>query len=301
MDILSDKSIVTFTAKDSKAIATVLGLDEIMRGPKTPHGAIFQFDAKVAQEFEFFELGFVSLAYLEPERRTIVAMDEEGEVRLLDGDGVEAEYFAPPRGPMRCLKRIDDTLFAGGVSAQVFVRDAPGSWRDISPPQSPHDHLRLSMIESIDGYSKSEIYAAADNGVIWYYDGETWHAVETATNLAFYAIHCGSDGVVYAVGQMGILARGRGQEFEILPDDQEKADFWGVAYYEGTLYASSMRALMHLDDDNFFVPDVEAMDVGFTFYSLEVVDDVLWSVGEKHILARQGGAWSGFVNPEWVQ
>lgn len=301
MKILSDKSIVSFCGKNREKVATVLGLDKLMRGPKTPHGAVFEFNQEVAQELDFLELGLVSVAYLDSAGDVIVVMDELGEVRLLREGDTRKEHFLPSRGPMRSLRLIDGSLYAAGVSAQIFKRDPRGRWDDISPPQSAVETLRLSMIESIDGFSGQEIYAAADNGIIWYYDGKSWAAIETATNLAFHCITCGEDGVVYAAGQLGILARGRRNSFDLVPQERDLADIWGIAKFDDALYLTSMRAMLSLDENEVLVPVLAAMELGFTFYGLEAVDGVLWSVGEKDILKFDKEIWTKFVDPEWVQ
>lgn len=298
MRILSDKSIVTFCGKDKDHIAVILGLDQLLRAPvKTPHGALFEFDERVAQERAFFELPVVSVACL-PDGR-IVVLSEDGEVRISDGGELSEESFDPKLGPMRAIKQIGTTVYASGVSVQFFRREENGLWTDISPPRPEDEHLRRCIVESIDGFSEHEIYGSGESGIIWRFDGATWTAVPTPTNLSYYSIHCGEDGVVYAVGQLGLLARGRGDSFEIVSQDRDFADLWGVAHYRGKLYATSMRSILVLENDA-FVPVLEPMNIAMTFYGLDVAEGVMWSVGEKDILKLDGADWSRFVDPEWV-
>ncbi|MEM9793986.1 MAG: hypothetical protein AAF848_13670 [Pseudomonadota bacterium] len=299
MKILNDKSIVTFCGKTKDTIGVVLGLDQLMRAPeKVAHGALFEFDAEFAKELQFLELPLVSVAYLDDDE-TLVALSENGDIRLYGTTGLRSESFEPSLGPMRAVKLIGTKLFASGVSAQFFSREGDGTWTDISPPRATDSSLRSSIVESIDGFAENDIYGAGENGVIWRFDGENWAAVQTATNLAYYAIHCADNGVVYAVGQLGILARGRGDSFEIVPQNKEFADLWGVRLFEDALYTTSMRAMLTLEDDE-LVPVLPAMELAMTFYGLDVVDGVLWSAGEKDIIRFDGSKWSRFVDPEWV-
>lgn len=299
MIFLTDQSIVSFVPADRSRIAISTGLDAILTGPKTPHAGIFYVTETEARELAYFDLAIVGLAFADPGARELVALDEWGSVRLIRDDGIFEEGFYPKRGPMRHLRRVDGQLLASGTGAQVFRRDHDGVWREFGPPVDEHPEHRLSIIESIDGFASDDLYGAANQGVIWWYKAGRWRAVHCATNLAFYDIQCADDGLVYACGQLGVLAVGREDRFTLIAPESRLADLWGIARFDGKVYAASMRSLLELRDGS-LVPCMPAMDVAATFFGLRAADGVLWSVGQKDVIRFDGTDWAPIGEPEWV-
>lgn len=298
LELLKDKSVIAVAARDRNVIATAMGLDEIMRGPKTPHGGLFEMDFRQARERGFWNFSPVGLAYLGPEQ--LFVLGEWGEVRVLTADGEAEEQFTPARGPMRHLRAVGDVLVASGAACHVFVRSPQGQWLDIGPSPEDFPDLRLSIFESIDGFAPDDLYAAGSDGHVWHYDGAAWTHVDLPTNLALHDIHCAPDGKVYACGQTGILARGRGDAFELIVPDDPLNDLWGVRLFNDVVYAASVRALLQLGEAG-LEPCLDAMEVSNTFYFLSEADGVLWSAGEKNVIRFDGTTWLPVEEAVWTE
>lgn len=292
--LLLDMSVTTSTVANDTTAAINIQVDELARIPEAAHGAVYALEDTTTTEWGFYEQNVVSLAFLYPQRKTLLALGEWGDAWVYDGAaGGTAESFVLPRGPMRGVCAVGDggDAFACGADTQVFHRSPTGDWHDISPDEELRADYPSCHLEAIDGFGPHELYAAGRAGVIWWRDNETWHPIQCPTNLAFYAIHCASDGRVYAAGQAGMLAIGRNGAFELFTPPEPLADIWGVAAWQGTVYLASFRTLLTWDGEA-YAPVAGAMDLAKSFYDLHVSGTALWSIGMKDALRFDGDVWS---------
>ncbi|SMP34751.1 hypothetical protein [Shimia sagamensis] len=292
--LLADMSVTTSSVADDQVAAVTVQVDELARNPEAAHGAVYALEESTSTEWGFYEQNIVSLAFLTPPHKTLLAFGEWGDAWLFDGGpGGTHETFTVPRGPMRGVRAVGSQgdAFACGADTQVFHRSPTGEWRDISPSADLREDNPQGHLEAIDGYGSDELYAAGRAGVIWWFDGVDWTAVQCPTNLSFYAIHCGRDGKVYAAGQAGILAIGRYGAFELFTPPDPLNDIWGVATWQGTVYLAGFRALLTWDGEAFDTV-ADAMDLAKTFYDLHVSDRALWSFGMKDALRFDGKDWT---------
>ena len=149
-----------------------------------------------------------------------------------------------------------------------------------------------SGFKTIDGFSDEDIYAAGWGGELWHYDGERWQRIDIPTNIAFHKLVCAANGKVYLCGQMGVIAMGRGSQWKIIKHEPRE-EFWGMTYFNDTLYIASRARLYQLNaDEDALLPVDFGMDVPpTTFYDLDARDGILWSVGEKDVVEFNGSQW----------
>ena len=211
---------------------------------------------------------------------------EESPVR--DGDNTPAR-----RGPLREIRAINGrSLYAVGTVRQVYVRETRDRWRciDQTARASGTDPTR-TCFESIDGFSDSEIYTVGWDGELWQFDSRTWTQISSPTNLALYKIRCVEDGWAYACGQVGTILRGRGSTWEVIEQDVTREDFWGMEWFEGRLYLSTMHSIYELDANGLRRVDY-GDDPPLSCYHLSAAGGLLWSIGGRDVLEFNGREWS---------
>lgn len=287
--ILETLSINTSAVKDDDTGAMVLVVDELAELPDAPHGAIYDLRGDTVTELGFHEINLVGQCFAGPSRELLVTVAEWGEVFVASGEESNQERIEVQYGPLRNVTEVDTVAIACGADLQVFRRET-GGWAAIGPDDDLRADFPANHIEAIDGYSANELYGAGRSGVIWWFDGSTWHPIQSPTNLSFYTVHCSRNGKVYLSGQGGIIAVGRNGDFEIHKPSEPLADVWGIAHWDGLVYLSSFRAMVTWDGEDWDT-SAGAMAAGKTFYDLNISQSYLWSFGMKDVLKFDGETW----------
>ncbi|WP_146591008.1 hypothetical protein [Puniceibacterium confluentis] len=285
--LLDEMSINTSAVRDATLSAMVVVVDELARNPDAPHAAVYTLEGATATELGFFRFAIVGLDFCDP---GLIALGEWGEVRIFADGGITEEQIDVARGPLRNLTCIDGMAVACGADLQVFRHAGPDNWIAFGPGDALLAEFPANHLEAIDGFSRTEIYAAGRAGVIWYYDGSDWTPVQTPTNLSYYAVHCGKDGTVYLSGQAGVLATGREDSFELVPAPVPLEDVWGIALYGEIIHMAGFRTMVLCDGED-FLPDSGAQALGGSFYDLHVTGDYMFSFGMKDVMRRDMQQW----------
>jgi hypothetical protein len=205
-------------------------------------------------------------------------------------DGVDSPLR---RGPLREIRAVaGQWLYAVGTLRQAYVREGLERWRCIDHAlRIPGADLTKTCFESVDGFSNSEIYAVGWEGEIRRFDGQRWSQIHSPTNLALYKVRCCSDGWAYACGQVGTVLRGRGENWEVIEHDATKNDFWGMEWFDGKLYLSTMNLLFQLDAEGLRRVD-HGEDPPLSCYHLSAAGGLLWSIGARDVVEFNGREWS---------
>jgi len=225
-------------------------------------------------------------------------LGESGQILCIGSGDVHDEQIGTrgsgpaTKGPMRGIRRIGESIYAVGMSRQVYLRDKSAKWiaadKGISPATGSGE---VSGFEAVDGFDEKEVYAVGWDGEIWQYNGKTWSQKDSPTNYVLVDVCCAGDGNVYACGRVGALLRGRGDKWENIVHDSMSDDIWSMAWYNERLYLSTMDAVYTLSDDEFELVDM-GKDQAQTCYTLSAADGVLWSIGAKDIMVFDGKQWS---------
>jgi hypothetical protein len=197
------------------------------------------------------------------------------------------------RGPLRSATNIEGLVHACGTGRQVYRRDAANKWvaldHGIRPAAGDEEPYSF---ESIDGFSRNELYAAGVFGEIWKFDGKKWERIASPTNLILSKVCCAGDGKVYIAGQQSALVRGRANAWEIVPIDAFEDQIWGLAWFNDRLYLSTLSNVYRLEPDGSVVRVNMGKDQPETCYHLSAHDGVLWSIGRKDIMSFDGKRWT---------
>lgn len=225
----------------------------------------------------------------------MIAVSEFGKVWLVgSGDEHEEEIVVAnspikDRGPLRGVRRIGENIYVAGMNRQVYRRDGVNQWSCIENgiPRSKE----VCGFESIDGFSEQEIYAVGWDGEIWSYLNAQWRQEDSPVNTVLLDVCCGGDGFVYACGRNGVLVKGKRGAWEAVDLGEFSESLWSLAWFKGSLYASSMDAVFVLGEDG-FTPVFWGEDVPNTSYDLVAGHGMLWSVGAKDVMSFDGEKWS---------
>jgi hypothetical protein len=88
--------------------------------------------------------------------------------------------------------------------------------------------------------------------------------------------------------------RGKGDAWEVVDQDSTTDNFWDLAWFDGSLYASTVRNLYRLSGNDLVAIPFKK-DVPKTFYHLSVAPGVMWSIGSKDVMAFDGREWTRIV------
>ena len=298
-ELLRNKSIVAGAAVDGNSVGLVIVDDDMAENEEDAHGFLMIANADRFIELAFADYWLIDVTVDPQHPATLIAMGEFGVALEANEDEVGGEDIEPLHGPIRSVRLIGKEVYATGMKHQVVRRRRDATWEQMGPDRDADPGLPGGRIDAVDGFNASEIYAVGNGGVIWWFDGSRWIEVPIQTNLVIHDVHCAEDGTVYACGQGGLILRGRRDQFEMLAPEQPLADLWGVRWFCGELFATSIRALSKLKND-VLVPCTDPMSIAQTFQSLDVADGHLWSFGQKDILFFDGQEWGRLDPPETV-
>jgi hypothetical protein len=200
------------------------------------------------------------------------------------------------RGPMCDLRWIGGHLYAAGMNRQVYRREGPGRWsRADAGTVQPLGSMTVAGFNAIDGLSEDDFYGVGFEGEIWRRQAGRWRQLDSPTNVVLTRVRAVKPDLAYAVGQRGVLLRGCGDAWEVVDHGMTEEDFWGLEWFQEKVYMSSTKAVYRLkSDEELDLLDTVDMRLGRnrTCYDLHANDDVLWSVGPKHLSWTDGTRWN---------
>jgi hypothetical protein len=221
-------------------------------------------------------------------------------IRLVTGKFLEEIVDESQDGPqyigdLRAIKTIGKHAYVVGMGRTAYRCDGVAKWTRIDQGlRCPEGDDSNAGLNSIDGFSETDIYTVGWDGEIWHYDSKSWRQIESPTNVALFRVVCGQDGKVYACGQMGTLICGNGNSWQLIEHDETSDDFWGMTWFKGQLYLATTDALYVLKDGILETIEIKSRKKlkfrdGENFYHLDANEEVLWSVGKKMALYTEDG------------
>ena len=216
---------------------------------------------------------------------------------------------------MMQIRWIDGALYACGYGANVFRR-THGKWEIFNAGLKAldfGDYLKQGMsvpealdaekktqrnIRTLDGLSQNNLFCAGWRGIIFHYDGNQWHQLESPTNTSLNRIKCVDDNSTYIVGDGGVLLKGNVSGFQAIPTGIAD-DFVSVTWFNGKLYVGGEKGLYSLNGQT-----LHRIDVGqkgdFRCIALDAHDGQLLAVSERWFLAFDGQDWKRIDDPDNV-
>jgi hypothetical protein len=241
--------------------------------------------------------GVVSMVVCTHPIEQTVALGAGGQVYCVGSGDIHDELIDTRDGgdvprTMRGLACVDGKAIAVGMGRYVYRRDGRDVWTPLDDgARQERGDPNVVGFEAVDGFSSSEMYAAGWNGEIWSWDGESWTPVQSPVNLTLSTVCCADDGEVYVAGRRGLLLRGRGRRWSVIQHDDHAEDIWDLAWFRGDLYVSTSVGLYRLVDDHLRHVDM-GEDWPRSYFHLSAIDEVLWSIGAKDVLAYDGSRWT---------
>jgi hypothetical protein len=194
----------------------------------------------------------------------------------------------------RHMALIDGQFYACGMDRTVAVRTGPLKWKDMSAPPAKDDKLVIGF-ECIDGFSAKDLYAVGWQGEIWHRKGTKWRQIDSPVSATLNAVCCAEDGVVYAVGDNGVMLKGRDDTWTEIDTGLED-NLQDVRDFEGKVYVVTDFDIYELADDTLELVDLaDDEETGTCLHLLKAADGLV-SLGQKDVFKLQaGGQWQRVV------
>lgn len=234
-------------------------------------------------------------------RYEVLGVGLNGEL-LAGSPGTFSEAHVDPRrqrpslrGVLRDIRMIGDDVFAVGMGHQAYRR-RDGVWSDIAGKiRSPRG--TVSGFNSVDGRTPDAVVAVGLAGEIWSYDGASWRQLDSPTSVALHRVRVLPSGEAVICGAAGVLLRGQPTHLVQLQNETTQDNLYDLAFFKERVFVASAKRLFVLGPAG-----LQPVDVGvkgpLTFGSLDASDDVLWSVGAKHLLrSTDGVVWQQVMCP----
>jgi hypothetical protein len=203
------------------------------------------------------------------------------------------DSFGPKtKGPLRCVRTIEDTTFAVGMGRQLFRREGVNDWKRFDKGITTPDVV--TGFESVNGKSKDDLYTAGWNGEIWHCQNDEWSQLHSPTNRIITDI-CIADDDIYMCGQSGLILKKNKLDFELIEIPDFKFDIWSMAWFQGSLYLSTFYGIFKYADGGLdFIDLIETIGAKTT-YKLSSFGNILWSYGAKDIVEYDGKTWKRVI------
>jgi hypothetical protein len=195
------------------------------------------------------------------------------------------------RGPMRDLRLIGETVFAAGMSRQVYKRTKAGTWaRADTGMVLPLGTKEVAGINSIHGQDEDFMIAVGFGGEIWRFARGKWKMDDSPTNVILHRVHVIRSDHMFACGQGGTILHGSAGGWRVIDHKATEDDLWGMEWFKDTLYVASESSVYRLEGDSLERVDMK-LGKRKTCSHLSADDGVLWSFGPKDITWTDGKKW----------
>jgi hypothetical protein len=296
-----DHSISTFLsgcARYHDFIFFAKSLDEVAENDDQPNSTFLMIDGATTGQFgEPVGWAALAMAVVKVNDRLVVcAIGPNGELwegMPSDGSSVTGDIGIGELS-WRSMAAIDGDIYACGMGRTAALRIGPLQWKDISAPK-PKDTNQVLGFEDIDGFSAKDLYAVGWQGEIWQRKGSKWRQVDSPVSANLNAVCCADDGMVYVVGDNGVMLKGRDDTWrEIATGLTEPLQ--DVRDFGGKVYVVTDFDIYELADDTLQeVTLAGGDDEPGTCLHLLRGDDGLISLGLKDVLKLHGGTWQRVV------
>lgn len=265
--------------------------------------------------------------------RACYALSDDGLVQIFNSTQVvEESILTVGKAAIRndglmfsAIKRIGSTEYVCGNLGRIYQRGEDG-WKQVAEPisnmafqdvQSVIERIGISdaddmsalmtgigrvvNFEHIAGVSEKDLYACANNGMIFHWDGESWQSLNSPTRQHLHHIHCTSPDEVYMCGHNGTLLVGNAKAgFHPIVLGKNGLNFWTTYKFGDIAYVGTTSGLFQVEKHT-----LQPVDLGlntslsdFTVQALDATERVLWVVTDKFLLRLENGMWEKIDHPD---
>lgn len=191
------------------------------------------------------------------------------------------------------VRSINGVAYTVGARRSVYRRDAVDQWSCIDVGCYAENNYDVGFF-SIHGFSPTEIYAVGKQGEIWGYNGKSWRQLESGTNARLNKVVCSEDGLVYAVGEKGVILKGRNDQWLTIEGISSGHEFWGIESYKGRIFVAADTVLLYelLPNGQLELVDFGDCPIPTTAYHLTIGGGCLYCFGFKDIRKFDGTEWT---------
>jgi hypothetical protein len=241
----------------------------------------------------------VGFATVKPEgaNRIAVALGSKGQYFEVDTQSLKEQVGTIQKGirGLRSSRNVGNTIYCAGMGRVALRRVSVGKWIEFGPGTKDSEADLVIGFEDLAGFSESDLYAVGWGGEIWWFNGKKWSQIDSPTSGNLNALTCASDGVVYIVGDDGIMLHGRRDKWQVIETGRPE-NLMDVAAYEGEVYVVTDFKILQLvkkrlvPAKNFVSKDVPAT----CLHLLEATDGIV-SMGPKDLFRLHNVKWERVV------
>ncbi|ALV07678.1 hypothetical protein [Roseateles depolymerans] len=217
------------------------------------------------------------------------------------GDEKWSNIPTSPDGPVRTspsnVATIGGRLYVCANWRHVCYLSDKREWVSIrhNLADPPSKRVTDFGFDAVSGFAENDIYAAGGEGDVWRFDGHLWRQCQIPTKLLMESICCAGDGFVYIGLQSGGLIRGRGDEWEVIHQDNMSVPFKDIVWYQDKVWCTSEYGLWTVAKDGKLVdadvPPLASACAG----NLSTADGILMVAGLNGAALHDGNEWHRLV------
>ncbi|CAM3610272.1 hypothetical protein [Vibrio aerogenes] len=168
------------------------------------------------------------------------------------GDNKQFEKSIEDSAGIWSLKNINGNIYGATIPRITYKRLGVNRWEELCDlsklPGAQHSN-RVGFY-ALDGFTEQDIYAIGGDRDVWHFDGKDWSPVDIGRETFICScIVCADDGYVYIAGRSGIIARGRGDEWETHYPKKPSDNIWSITSYRGRVFAGTESETLIIGDD----------------------------------------------------
>jgi hypothetical protein len=192
---------------------------------------------------------------------------------------------------MTNLASIGNAIYACGMGRIVLRREADGSWTDLSAPWPAQDEGVIGFT-ALAARDPKQIYAVGWQGEIWVHTAAGWSKEDLPTDANLNAALVTAEGEVYAVGDNGVLVRGRQGQWKVV-DTGTDFNLTDICCHAGQIFISSDFDVYRLSPEGLESDLIRQNDIaGVSCLKLTAAGDTqLVSVGPSDVFQRIADVW----------
>lgn len=161
------------------------------------------------------------------------------------------------------IVRVEQQLFAVASPSGIYRRIDDSKWkREKLPILFDKSDLAIQM-HDLSGFSLTDMYAVADEGYAWHFDGKKWQQIMLPTNEDLENVCC-TDEFVYIITLVGEVYKGRDDQWKLIGELAEGPI--DTVYAFGKVWISTNFGVWTVDqNDQIQEYDLPEQAVGKTF------------------------------------
>ena len=249
--------------------------------------------------------------------RTVVALDENGYLEYYNRNGSVVEKIidagvdekSKGHGYLSRLKILDGTLYACGLSGQVYAR-VNDEWihKDQGILQLPPKSTAEGIAEFVSGNTSlndlgilpnGNLIAVGDSGFVAQLAGGKWNVLKMDFDENLNSIFVENSETIWICGFNGALLKGNfSSGFKDLSSIDDNNYFQSICKFGETLYIGSSDGVFEFDGNKIRkAPGTAKFNLKQISY-MESIDGVLWVLSNKLLVRFNEKQWEAFTHPD---